>query len=518
MPDHGSTVPASPLLEIVSVRKSYDGVVVVPGFNISLQAGQVVGLVGENGAGKSTLLGVLAGTVTPDSGDVRVHGRAVPLGDPSRARDCGIALVSQEFPLVDDLSVAENLLLGTEIRRFGPWIDARRRDRAASDALVAVSCHVAPGTPMRQLSVGARQLVEVAKAWRIQPDVLILDEPTSALGSVEAAVVLGLARQHADNGGIAILVTHRLDEVRATCDRVLVMRDGRLVADLTSTEATERRMVVEMVGRDLSEVLLEARRSDRPVRAGLEPWLQLSAVSAAGLGPVDLAVHPGEVIGVAGLVGAGRSRLLHVMAGAQPIHDGTMTVQGVPFRPRSVGDAVVAGIGLVPEDRKRQSLFLDDSVAVNLSSAALRGLSRWGFVNERAERALHEHLWQRIRFKARSLTQPVRTLSGGNQQRVVFARWLAIQPQLLLLDDPTRGVDISAKAELYDLIEHVRGQGTAIVVASSELEELFRLSDRIVVMSRGQITARLERSAFDKETIMAAATRTTLDDVAVAAS
>lgn len=512
MPTQLPASGAVPLLEIDCVRKSYDGNVVVPGLSVTLLAGQVVGLVGENGAGKSTVLGVLAGTVTADAGEVRIAGQVIPSSDPAAARRCGIAMVSQEFPLVDDLSVAENLVLGAEIRSVGPWIDARRRDQVARDALTAVGCTVRPGERMRDLSVGTRQLVEVAKAWCTGPRVLILDEPTSALGGVEAGVVLGLARRHADAGGVSILVSHRLDEVRATCDRVLVMRDGRLVADLSGGDVTERRLVVEMVGRDLSEVLLEEHRVDRPVPSGVSPGLRLVGVTASGLGPIDLSVHPGEIVGVAGLVGAGRSRLLHVIAGAQPMLGGEMEMEGRPYRPHSVGEAVTAGIGLVPEDRKRQSLFLDDSVAVNLSSAALPRLARWGFVNARAERALHDQLWRRVNFKARSLSQLVRTLSGGNQQRVVFARWLATQPRLLLLDDPTRGVDVAAKAEIYDLIEQVRAQGTAVVVTSSELDELFRLADRIVVMAHGHITAHLERSAFNKETIMAAATGTNLDE------
>jgi ABC-type sugar transport system ATPase subunit len=351
------------------------------------------------------------------------------------------------------------------------------------------------------LSVAQRQLIEIAKALGRSPHVLILDEPTSALGPAESERVLELGRRHADGGGIVIFVGHRLNEVRDISDRLVVLRNGVVVADLTPAEASEQRLVREMVGKELlTDTNITAASTDPA------PAFEAYALEAEGLGPIELTVRHGEVVGVAGLMGSGRSRLLHVIMGARPVTAGGMRLGGISYHPHNTTDAVAAGVGLVPEDRKAQALLLDASIRWNVTLAMLRRISSRRLVlTPRSERRAATEIVRRARVRCRTTEQPARSLSGGNQQRMIFGRWMALHPRLLLLDEPTRGVDVGAKAEIYKLIEEEREEGMAILVASSELEELLSICHRIVVMRRGRITAQLERSEFSKERIIAAA-------------
>jgi ABC-type sugar transport system ATPase subunit len=346
-------------------------------------------------------------------------------------------------------------------------------------------------------------MIEIAKAWGHHPVVLILDEPTSSLGPVEAERVLDLARRHAAAGGAVLFIGHRLDEVRAVADRVVVLRGGRLVADLSPDEATEERMIREMVGSELARADLAPPSSAERARI-----LSVRGLTADGLGPVDLDVRAGEIVGVAGLMGSGRSRLLHTIMGAQPRTAGEVVLDGADFRPGHPADAVAAGIGLVPEDRKVQSLLPAHSVRWNVTLATLRRISRRGVLRPRTDKEHAARIIGDLGVRLHSHEQPISDLSGGNQQKAIFGRWLAARPKLLLLDEPTRGVDVGAKAEIYALIDEAAQDGLAVLVASSELEELLWICHRIVVMAHGSIVADLPRDRFGKEVIMTAAAGT----------
>jgi ribose transport system ATP-binding protein len=495
-------------LVLTGVRKLYGPAIVLDLDQLVLRRGEVVGLVGENGAGKSTMMGVVAGSVAPDTGTVSIAGKLLDSGGTLRARELGVAMVSQEFPLVGQLSVAENLLLGRRPSERRLLVDRRAMDGVAAEMLATVGLDVQVRRRVDSLSVAQRQMIEIAKALGRKPLVLILDEPTSALGPAESDRVLELARQHASSGGIVIFVGHRIHEVRGVADRVVVLRNGRLVADLTPAEATEQRIVREMVG---SELLTEEDIATPD--AGAAVAFEAHQLQAEGLGPLDLSLRRGEVVGIAGLMGSGRSRLLHVVMGARASTSGEMKLDGASYHPRSPLDAVNAGIGFVPEDRKTQGLLIDASIRWNITLAILRRISwRHVVLVPRTDRREAAEIVERARVRCQTPEQPARSLSGGNQQRMIFGRWMAAQPRLLLLDEPTRGVDVGAKAEIYKLIEESRKEGMAILVASSELEELVGICHRIVVLRHGRITAELPRSEFSKERIIAAAA---LDQVAV---
>lgn len=489
------------------VHKSYGPVRVLDLPELDLYAGQVVGVVGENGAGKSTLMGTLAGSVHRDGGEILIGGEPLAAGSTEAAGQLGIAMVSQEFPLVGQLSVAENLLLGrrprASKRRFLVDRAAQRTEAEAMLAEIGLSATTIPvSRDVRTLPVPTRQMIEIAKAWGREPKLLILDEPTSSLGPVEAAMVLGLARQLAARGGTVLFIGHRLDEVRDISDRVLVLRNGRLVADLEPAEATEERLIREMVGGEVTQGEPKAPPATSPV------LLQVEGLTADGLGPVDLEVREGEILGVAGLMGSGRSRLVHTIAGAQPATGGRMRLGGESYQPRDAGDGVAAGIALIPEDRKEQSLVLFASIRANVLVSVLRRISTRGLLGPGRERAEARKITENVSVRMQSVEQPIGSLSGGNQQRAIFGRAFAAEPRLLLLDEPTRGVDVGAKAEIYKLIDRAAEQGMALVVASSELEELLWICHRIAVMNHGRVATVIDRADATKERIMTAAAGT----------
>ncbi len=490
------------------VHKSYGNVRVLEIPELDLYAGEVVGVVGENGAGKSTLIGTLAGSVRPEGGVIEIAGHRLPLGSTEAAARLGVGLVSQEFPLVGQLSVAENMLLGRRVpgsnRR---WFVDRRRQREEAEKMLSdvgldpATVHVT--RTVRTLPVPTRQLLEIAKAWGRKPKLLILDEPTSALGPVEASRVLALARDLANRGGTVLFIGHRLDEVREISDRVVVLRNGHLAADLPAAEATEKRLIREMVGSELAD--------QTPTRADPSAPVVFEAVklTADGLGPIDIAVRAGEILGVAGLMGSGRSRLVHTIAGAQPSTGGSMSLAGKRYAPKSPKDGADCGISLIPEDRKEQSLVLFASIRTNVTVSILRQLMRNGLLSLRKDRTAAREITKGVNVRMQSIEQPVGSLSGGNQQRAIFGRAFSTQPRILLLDEPTRGVDVGAKAEIYELIRRASSQGMAVIAASSELEELLLIANRIAVMNHGSIVDVIDRLDATKERIMTAAAGTT---------
>jgi ribose transport system ATP-binding protein len=489
------------------VYKSYGPVRVLDVPELDLYAGQVAGVVGENGAGKSTLIGTLSGSVYRDGGDVEVGGKPLAPGSTEAAGRLGVALVSQEFPLVGQLSVAENMLLGRRPRESKRrFLVDRAAMRAEAEAMlkeIGLSPKTIPvGRKVRSLPVPTRQMIEIAKAWGREPTLLILDEPTSSLGPIEAQIVLDLARQLAERGGAVLFIGHRLDEVRRVSDRIIVLRNGKLVADLQPNEATEDRLIREMVGGELAHGEPKAKPAHTKV------MLKTEGLTADGLGPINLELHAGEILGVAGLMGSGRSRLIHTVAGAQPSTGGWMELEGRLYTPHNAGDGAAVGIALIPEDRKEQSLVPFQPIRSNVTVSILRRISSHGLLRPKRVRAEAVAITANAHVRMQSVDQPISSLSGGNQQRAIFGRAFATNPSVLLLDEPTRGVDVGAKAEIYGLIDKAADDGMAVLVASSELEELLWICHRIVVMNHGRVVDVIERDQATKERIMRAAAGT----------
>jgi ABC-type sugar transport system ATPase subunit len=486
------------------VHKTYGPVRVLDLPELDLYAGQVVGVVGENGAGKSTLMGTLAGSVHRDGGEIEIDGQPLAAGSTAESARLGVSLVSQEFPLVGQLSVAENLLLGRRPAdsRRRVVVDGAAQRRAAEQMLAAIGLNprsISVRRQVRTLPVPARQLIEIAKGWGRDPKLLILDEPTSSLGPVEARLVLDLARRAAEDGRSVLFIGHRLDEVREIADRIIVLRNGRLVADLGPEKAGEDRLIREMVGNEV------AHSEPKSAPATAPALLEVDGLTADGLGPVDLTVREGEILGVAGLMGSGRSRLIHTIAGAQPATGGSMRLGGAAYAPRGPGDGVAAGIAMIPEDRKQQSLVLFAPIRDNVTVSILRRISRRGVLGPRRLRAEAKAITGNVKVRMQSVDQPIGSLSGGNQQRAIFGKAFAAEPRLLLLDEPTRGVDVAGRAEIHVLIDRAAESGMAVVAASSELEELLWICHRIAVMHRGRVAAVIERAEATKENIMTAA-------------
>ncbi len=490
----------APLLEVRKISKNFPGVRALENVGLYLKAGEVLAVIGENGAGKSTLMKILAGVQRPDSGEFRLNGETVTMNDVRTAQGLGIALIHQELALADNLDVGSNLFLGQEPRR-GWFLDRRRQERLATEAMRRVGLEVAPETPLSFLSLGQQQLVEIARALASGARVIIMDEPTSSLSQGETDR-LYLAIEELTRQGVGVIyISHRLGEVTRLAHRVTVLRDGRNAGELARGEITHDRMVRLMVGRDLI-------RHHRPTQTHGSPALQVKGLvtPAHPRQSIDLTIFPGEIVGLAGLVGSGRTEILRSIFGIDAPLGGEIQVGGVPVPPGSPVRAIQAGLGLVPEDRKHQGLFLEMAIGPNLTMASLSRRSRWGFVDSRADVCLASDLIRELDVRPPNPRQTARYLSGGNQQKVVLAKWLALNPSVLLLDEPTRGVDVGAKEEIYRLLENLSQKGVAILFVSSELEEILRLSDRTLVMHEGRLAGELERDQLSEESVMHLAT------------
>ncbi|MBK8977986.1 MAG: sugar ABC transporter ATP-binding protein [Planctomycetes bacterium] len=498
-----------PLLEVRGLGKRFPGVVALAGVDLRVDAGEVVAVIGENGAGKSTLMKVVAGVHEPDAGELRWCGEPVRIDSVRRAAELGIALIHQELNLCDNLSVGANVLLGREPGRRLGWLVPRAVDAAARPFLARVGLDVDPRTPLGRLAMGPRQLVEIAKALSQDARLLIMDEPTSSLSFDETERLCRVIDELRAQGCAVLYISHRLGEVERVADRVIGLRDGRPSGALERGAIDHRAMVRLMVGREL-EVRPRARRDSgaRPVRLAIEGLRSATWPEHA----VDLQVHAGEIVGLAGLVGAGRSELLEAVFGAARALAGRVAVDGVALpRGHGVRDAVAAGLAFVPEDRKERGAVLRMSALANTTLASLpehrRAGGRWaGVLDGGRERATFGRVAARLDLRCKGPGQPVATLSGGNQQKVVLGRWLARDAQVLLLDEPTRGVDIGAKDEIYKRMEELAAQGCAILFASSELAELLALADRIVVMHEGAVAGELRAERATEELVMALAT------------
>jgi ribose transport system ATP-binding protein len=492
---------SAPLLEVRGISKRFLGVPALSGVSLRLHTGEVLAVLGENGAGKSTLMKILAGVQQPDDGEIFLDGRAVRLNSVGEAQTAGIALIHQELNLADNLDVGANIFLGREPRRLGV-IDKRRIEAESAPLLERVGLPFSPRTLVSTLSIGQQQMVEIAKAVAVNARVLIMDEPTSSLSQHETEQLFRVVRDLRASGVGIIYISHRLGEVRELADRVTVLRDGKNAGELARDEISHDKMVRLMIGRDVSQLYQRAENAVGETVLDVQ-GLRTSAHPQHAL---SFQVRAGEIVGVAGLVGAGRTELLETLFGVRLPLGGAVRLGDITLQLRSPQDAIAAGIALVPEDRKQQGLILEMACAHNLSLPGLHRTKRGGFLNFAAERALSERMFQELGIRATGAAQVVQFLSGGNQQKVVLGKWLAMEPRLLLLDEPTRGVDVGAKAEIYRLMEDLAGRGVAVLFVSSELEEIMGIADRALVMHEGRLSGELPRRDFSEEAIMHLAT------------
>jgi len=487
-----------PLLEARRISKRFPGVRALDDVSLTVAPGEVLALIGENGAGKSTLLKILAGVQPPDAGDILIDGQPVRFRGVEDALAKGIAIIHQELNLADNLDLAGNIFLGREPQWAG-LLDLARMHREAATWLAQVGLALDPSTPLANLPIGRQQLVEIAKALSTSARLLIMDEPTSSLSAHEAETLFGVVRDLRRQGVSVIWISHRLGEVKELADRVVVLRDGKNAGDIADRSGIEHeRMIRMMVGRDIDRL---ARRPSHPP-GDLVLAIDRMRTSAHPSHAISFDVRAGEIVALAGLVGAGRTELLSTLFGVTPAVAGNISVSGRTVTPRSPIDAIRAGIALVPEDRKTQGLILDMGVRENMSLVSLWPESRFGFIDFHAEQRLAQDMIPALSIKTPNERQVVQFLSGGNQQKVVLAKWLAMKPRVLLLDEPTRGIDVGAKAEIYDLVYRLAGEGLAVLFVSSEMEEILSLSDRVLVMHEGRLAGCLSRRDLTEENVM----------------
>jgi inositol transport system ATP-binding protein len=497
---------SEPLLRVTGIAKRYPGVQALDDVSFDLRAGEIHGLLGENGAGKSTLLKILSGAETADAGTIAINDRQQTFSSPQDAQALGIATIYQELNLLPNLSVAENVFIGREpgSRAFVSW---RRLAEDARALMDRIGLRIDPMAEVRDLSVAEQQMVEIARALSMKARLIIMDEPTSALSEAEVERLFGIVRELRDQGLGIIFVTHRLDEVMRICDRATVLRDGRRVGTHAVEELSVDDLIRMMVGRSMGQLFTPLA----PREVG-EVILEVEGLSRRGnvldphasvLEDIHLVARRGEILGIAGLMGSGRTELARSIFGADAFQAGRILIDGHEVAIRSPEDAIRAGIGLVPEDRKQQALFLALAVRSNISLAALGRLTRIGiFVDETAEAALVERFRSSLNIRMASPDQLIANLSGGNQQKVVLARWLALEPKILIVDEPTRGIDVAAKAEVHQLLDRLARAGIAIIAISSELPEILAIADRIVTMRKGGITGEIAREDASEERLM----------------
>ncbi len=488
----------NPILEAVDIRKSFGGVRALKGVSLDVRAGEVHALVGENGAGKSTLIKIFTGAVTPDSGVIRLNGEVVEELTPAKSHSLGISVIYQQPALFPDLTIAENVAIGK--RAGGLWHRIRwnQRNAHAAELLSRVGCSLRPNTVVSSLSMPEQQLLEIAKTLDAGARIVIMDEPTASLGEQDTQNLYRIVNELRSNGCAVIYISHRFEELFALADRVTVLRDGESLGTFSMPEMTGERLIRLMVGRELETVFPQR---DHAIGDCVLEACHVSC-EPRGVRDVSFTLRRGEVLGMAGLVGSGRTQFAETLFGLSPADGGTITVKGQPVHIESPSQAVELGLAYVPEDRRRHGVVMDFPIALNTTLASLRRVSSGGFLQFDQERRFASEYFERFRVKAPSVDTPVRNLSGGNQQKISLARWLMTEPQILILDEPTQGIDVGAKAEIYALVNELAGRGLAILLISSELPEILGLSDRIAVMHKGRIAGVLDRSEADAHRVM----------------
>lgn len=493
------------ILSLNGITKTFPGVVALDNVSLSFLRGEVHALLGENGAGKSTLIKTVSGALAPDAGTIEVNGHAYEHMTPSLSKKNGIGVIYQEFNLVETLSVAENIFLGEKI---GKTFDLKRFAKKAQTLFDDWGIDLDPNTEVALLSPGKKQLVEITKCLCHNVSILILDEPTAPLSTAEVEILYRIIEKLKKNGVTIVYISHRMDEIFRITDRVSVLRDGQYVTTVTTAETTRHALVAYMVGRELKE--------SYPVRKTKPGEVAFCAAHITGNGDSDISfsIRQGEIYGLAGLVGAGRTELAQVLFGIVPKQSGKLFINGHETEIRSAGDAIAKGMGLIPEDRKFLGCIQELSILFNISLSALKSVCNGLLISRRKENELVGAYSERLQIKAPSLQQEVKNLSGGNQQKVVLAKALAAKPDILIFDEPTRGIDVGAKQEIYRLMNELAEQGKAILMISSELEELIGMSDRIGVIYEGRMMDELEKSDFDQKRIIALASGLKREEIA----
>lgn len=492
---------AAPILRMTHISKGFPGVQALQDVHLEVHKGEIHALIGENGAGKSTLMKILAGVYHPDRGTIEIEGRAVTIGNPKQALALGIGIIHQELNLAPNISAAENICLGHEPQLFPGWADFNKMNQKADGVLRQLGATFPPSVLVSRLSTGQQQLVEIAKALSEDARILVMDEPTASLSEHEAVKLFELVRTLRGRGITIIYISHRMAEVYDLSDRITVLRDGQYVDTLERADFNDDAIIQRMVGRSLGD-FYDRRSSEAEARASGEVVLEVRNLANEYVKSANLYVRRGEIVGLAGLVGAGRTTLARLIFGAQRHLKGEILIDGKPVNIQRPMDAIRAGIGLVPESRKEQGLFPQLAVRENIVMNSLHGLASGGFIDFTRARELAEREARRLRIRLSALPQPVRGLSGGNQQKVVLAKWLTINPRLLLLDEPTRGVDVGAKAEIYAIMHQLAREGMGILMISSDLPEVLGMSDRILVMHEGRIMTELPGYTTTQEEIM----------------
>ena len=492
---------AQPALSLIGAAKTFGPVVALADGTIRIEAGEIHALVGENGAGKSTLVKILAGLYTPDAGDFTLAGKPVAFRGVADSKAAGISVIYQEPTLFPDLTVAENIFIGRQPKNGLGLISTGAMRKAARALFDRLGVQIDPDRVAEGLSIADQQIIEIAKAISLDAKVLIMDEPTAALSGVEVDRLFQVARSLRDAGAGIMFISHRFEEVFALCDRITVMRDGRYIATHVTSETTVDAIVRQMVGRDIAALF---PKQDAEIGDAV---LTVDGLSRAGVfSDISFTVRSGEIVALAGLVGAGRTEVARAVFGIDPYDTGRVTLDGKPVKAGDPQAAIDAGMGFVPEDRRKQGLVMDLSVARNATLTLRHRLARFGIISGRREREAAEEWSARLQVKTGSQEYAVSTLSGGNQQKVVLAKWLATEPTFLIVDEPTRGIDVGTKSEVHRLISELAGRGIAILMISSELPEVLGMADRVLVMHEGRITAELTREEATPETVMHAAT------------
>ncbi len=486
------------ILELRHISKQYTGVKALDDVSISFRRGEVHALMGENGAGKSTLIKTLSGAIQPNDGEIVFEGTTYTHMEPHQAMELGIHVIYQEFNMMPELSVAENIFMGQQLGG-GVLFNKSITEERAQKILDGMHVKINAKETVKNLSVANMQLVEIAKALTRDVKVLVMDEPTAPLTDAEVETLFEIVQMLKNKGVTIIYISHRIAEVFQISDRVSVLRDGRFIKTVMTNEVDRDELIRLMVGREVSDTY--PKRDFAPG----EVVLELRDVCGNGVENVSFAVRSGEIFGLSGLVGAGRTETMRMIFGADPIDSGEVLLNGQPVHPKHPAEAVKLGIGLIPEDRKQQGLLLDLPIFTNISMATMRDISHFTVVNSRAEKENVNRLVEAVTIKTPSIAQLVRNLSGGNQQKVVLAKWLAANCKVLIFDEPTRGIDVGARHEIYKLMNELCRQGIAIVMISSDMEEILGMSDRIMVLCEGHQAGILEREAFSQETILSLA-------------
>lgn len=490
---------AEPLLALHHISKSFPGVKALDDIDFSIDKGEVVGLLGENGAGKSTLMKIISGVYAPDAGEMYWQGQKVRLKSIMDAKEKGIAIIFQELNNCPNLSALENLFLGHELRTAGNLVDFRAMKKKATEIFSYLDAHIPLGAPAGKLSVALQQMIEIGKALLADAKLIIMDEPTSSLTDREVQKLFQIVKELKSRGIAVIFISHKLEEVFHITDRIVVLRDGRHVGELTTSKATQEELVALMVGREMQSFY--SKRAKEPSQ---EVILKIEGVSGPPyLSNVSFDLRKGEILGLAGLIGAGRTELALLLIGAEQKTAGTVYLQGKKVDIRSPWQAIAHGIAYLSEDRKTKSLILQMPVRANITMAIHRAVSgALGTLDRKKELEVTNHFVKLLEIKTSGPEQIVNNLSGGNQQKVVLAKWLATKPSILILDEPTRGIDVHAKAEVHKIITDLADSGTSIILISSELPEIVALSDRVVVMHEGQVKSILDKHEISQEKIM----------------